>query len=207
MKNRTETEQKLLDAVTAVMLESGVKGIGVNRVARKAGYSKMLIYRYFGDFNGLIQRWAEENNYWIKKVAGMDVALMERMSLEQKKESAVEVICGQLDEVRRSPVMRELLRWQLTEENEVCTHMMGLAEERGMAITDALSEGLELETDINAAVALITAGIYYLALQADYASVYNGISLDSDEGWDRIKKSVRELMELIFMNAEGKNEI
>ncbi len=198
MKNRTETEQRLIDAVTSVMVESGISGIGVNRVAEKAGCSKMLIYRYFGDFDGLIQRWAEDNNYWIKKVGGMDELLKNRMSLQQKRETAISVLTDQIDEIRSSAVMRELLRWQISSGNKICKKIMEKAEEQGLMLTNALAEGTSTEIDIHATIAVITSGIYYLALQADYAPVYNGVSLETEEGWSRIKKSVGELMEMIF---------
>ena len=37
MKDRTETERRILEAVTAIVYEDGIGGIGINRIAGKAG--------------------------------------------------------------------------------------------------------------------------------------------------------------------------
>ena len=202
-RNRNETERRILDAVTGVTLESGIKGLGVNRVAEKAGCSKMLIYRYFCSFDGLLERWAEENNYWIK-TAGDDVLRqLAEMSPGQKASAAAEAFRKQIEDTRKNPVMRELIRWQLSEENVVCSRFMALAEERGLALTEAMEPSDVRGIDVKAVTALITAGINYLALQADFAPVYNGVSLDTDEGWMRIGDAAESLVRIIF-NLEEK---
>jgi AcrR family transcriptional regulator len=54
MKNRACTEQRLIDAVKCIVRKEGFNGLGVNKVAREAGVSKCLIYRYFGSFEHLL---------------------------------------------------------------------------------------------------------------------------------------------------------
>ena len=204
-RNRTETEQKLLRAVTEVVLDAGIKGLGVNRVARKAGCSKMLIYRYFGDFDGLLERWAEENNYWIRKGREQELKELAGLPSAERLQAAASVFRQQIDDTKNNPVMRELLRWQLTETNPVCTHMMKLAEERGLALTNTLagdSGSGNDEPDIQAVVALVTSGIYYLVLQADFADVFNGVSLEAEDGWQRIGNAAEQIMTMMFERME-----
>ena len=206
-KNRSETERRLLDAVTEVIGESGISGTGVNRVAEKAGCAKMLIYRYFGDFDGLMQRWAEENNYWIRQGSAENLERLAGLPMEKQLEAGTRMLRRQADEIRRSPVMRELLRWQLTEENGICSRMMEQAERNGLAITEVLSRQLEADADMNAVIALLTAGISYLALQADFAPVYNGVRLDSEQGWDRIVNAAGSIIRTAAgVNSEDNNE-
>ena len=45
MKNRENTERRILAAVDRIVAEKGFEGIGVNAVAQEAGVAKMLIYR------------------------------------------------------------------------------------------------------------------------------------------------------------------
>ena len=64
MKNKENTKRKLLDAVGVILKKDGFGGLGVNKVAKLAGVSKILIYRYFGDFNELVKSCVVENNFW-----------------------------------------------------------------------------------------------------------------------------------------------
>lgn len=68
MKNKENTKRKLLDAVGEIIKKSGFNGLGVNKVAKLAGVSKILIYRYFGDFHQLIKAYVVENNFWTNNV-------------------------------------------------------------------------------------------------------------------------------------------
>jgi len=58
-RSRTNTEQRFQDAVIELVGESGCAHLGVNNVALRAGSDKVLIYRYFGNLEGLLQRVAE----------------------------------------------------------------------------------------------------------------------------------------------------
>jgi len=62
-RSRIDTEQRFLDAVLALLAESGFTRLGVNSVAECAAADKVLIYRYFGDFDGLLERVAESRSW------------------------------------------------------------------------------------------------------------------------------------------------
>ncbi|MBC8155525.1 MAG: helix-turn-helix transcriptional regulator, partial [Bacteroidetes bacterium] len=53
-RNRAKTTQRIVEALEDVIAERGLEGVGVNRIAEKAGVSKVLIYRYFGGLDGLM---------------------------------------------------------------------------------------------------------------------------------------------------------
>lgn len=65
VKNREVTKRKLLDAVGRIVHEDGFGGLGVNRVAKLAETSKILIYRYFESFEELLYAYILENNFWV----------------------------------------------------------------------------------------------------------------------------------------------
>jgi AcrR family transcriptional regulator len=208
MKDRTETERRILDAVTAVVHEDGISAIGINRIAAKAECSKVLIYRYFDGIDGLLSRWAEDNNYWIRQGQKIDLSILSGAVIEDKKRFTSDVFIGQLNEVRKGEIMRELLRWQLSEDHPVCKMMMERAEARGLALTRAILENTETDLDIEAMIAIIVGGIFFLTLSADFAPVYNGVSLETEDGWERIEKAIDQLIDMIFLQIkEKKNEI
>ena len=45
-------------------MDQGFRGIGINVVARRAGVSKELIYRYFGSMDNLIRQLMIREDYW-----------------------------------------------------------------------------------------------------------------------------------------------
>ncbi len=182
MKDRIATEEQIITALDRVILKSGFTGLGVNAVAREAGVSKVLIYRYFGSFDGLLEVWALENSYWT--------------TLPENGAGAEEVLSGQIDSLRRDRLKREIQRWLLAEQSPVGDAVMHRLEESGLALSRRLAEKEKPAkgVDAEAAVAVITAGITHLALMSDRADVYNGVRLDSDEGWERLRSAVKMMM-------------
>ncbi|RYF68569.1 MAG: TetR/AcrR family transcriptional regulator, partial [Cytophagaceae bacterium] len=53
------TMERILRAMGDVMAEKGTKKAGINAVAEKAGVNKVLIYRYFGGWNGLLEAYVQ----------------------------------------------------------------------------------------------------------------------------------------------------
>jgi hypothetical protein len=187
--HRAATEEAILDAVSGIVRDDGFLGLGVNAVAEKAGVSKVLIYRYFGDMDGLMNAWALKNNYWGEGAKGaLDGA-------DDISVFAEEVFSGQIRSLRSSKEGREMLRWCLVSDNPLCARIMESIEERGLkTMSDALSiAGSGPEKRLNAGIAIIVGGIYYLSLIADRASVFNGVELGSDADWATVSAAAREM--------------
>ena len=68
---RLRTEQRLVSAVGELLRESGVAALGVNAVAERAGVEKVLVYRYYGGLDGLMEAYAE--GYAILDAAPLDI--------------------------------------------------------------------------------------------------------------------------------------
>jgi len=62
-RSRPETEQRFIDAVISLLGESGCAHLGINLVAQRTGTDKVLIYRYFGDLDGLLERVAKSRTW------------------------------------------------------------------------------------------------------------------------------------------------
>lgn len=85
-KNKEQTKQRLLDAVGHIIKTEGFVGLGVNKVARLAGSSKILIYRYFGDFEQMLKTYILGKDFWANHLAGdaesgtLDLPLREKIN-------------------------------------------------------------------------------------------------------------------------------
>jgi len=58
-RDRNATEERLIEAGFQTLGEGGFSGFGINGVARTARCDKKLIYRYFGDLDGLLEAMGE----------------------------------------------------------------------------------------------------------------------------------------------------
>src|SRR5690606_20553991 len=63
-RNKARTKSKLINAVGEVIRTQGYTKLGVNNIADRAGVSKKLIYRYFGNVENLIEIYVEKRDYW-----------------------------------------------------------------------------------------------------------------------------------------------
>jgi len=211
-RDREATERALLEAVGCVIREEGFSRLGINKVAKRAGVSKVLIYRYFGSLDNLTERWLLERNYWAdtsSKTAEQIMALgREKNSRDLLLGMMMDLFRGQVRQLRSTPEVREMLRWFLCEESAVAAEVMKNVEDRGYSLTRAFIQALALKdektgpADSEAVVALVVAGIYNLALYSDRTNRFNGVALDTDEGWERILGAVETISKSLF---EGHN--
>lgn len=205
-RDRAQTERKIIEAVSLIVKEQGISSVGINSVSRKAEVSKVLIYRYFGDLGGLLTAWAKENNYWLQTAKELDYEEVSRLSIEEKRGLTSDIFRKQISGIRENKVMRELLRWQLQEENEICTRISEETEKNGLALTQAMRTNLKTEMDVEAIIAVITAGVTYLGIVADTVPVFNGVNLRSKKGINRIASAASALADLLFPDSENTTE-
>jgi AcrR family transcriptional regulator len=52
--------QRLFDAAARLFYEEGIRGVGVDAIAREAGTTKMALYRHFESKDALITAWLEQ---------------------------------------------------------------------------------------------------------------------------------------------------
>lgn len=63
-RNRQLTQKRIQEAALALLHREGFEAWGVNRIAREAGIDKVLLYRYFGSLEGLLQKIVDETSFW-----------------------------------------------------------------------------------------------------------------------------------------------
>ena len=85
-RSRANTEQRFQDAVLELVAESGCAHLGVNLVAQRAGSDKVLIYRYFGNLEGLLDRvarsraWLPTANELLASISGPPYQILSGLS-------------------------------------------------------------------------------------------------------------------------------
>ncbi len=202
-RDRAQTAHRIIDAVSRIVEKKGINFVGINSVSREAGVSKVLIYRYFEDLEGLLRVWAEEHSYWMQTAKDLNYDDVSTLGLEEKRRLTFEIFRKQIFELHENTVMRELLRWQLQEKSSIGTRISEEIEKNGLALTHAMQTNLQTEMDVEALIAVITAGITYLGIVSDTVPVFNGVNLQTKKGLDRIASAAAELSDHIFLSSEN----
>ena len=188
---------RILQAVSEVIAERGAERIGINAVAEKAGVNKVLIYRYFGNWEGLMEQFIKEGHFLtayneaflVSKANAADIAAPVPVASQQ---IWTDYMLGLLRELRARKTSQELLKWEISNPYSTLTQRLtALRNDSYKQLTDQLKPGAN--ADINAVNALITSGIAFLVLLSNSRDSVIDVDLQSEAGWQRIEEAIRQI--------------
>ena len=190
MKNREQTEEKILEAVGSIIENQGFEKVGINAIATEAGVSKMLIYRYFGGVEELIAQYLIQKDYW----ANTDAAII---NPEAVGDSIKSMFRRQVEQLRNDVTLRRLYRWELFTDNQNIRQLRNRREENGCRLIKMVSALTGCpDAQVAALASILSASISYLALLEDQCQSYNGICLQTDEGWNQLMQGIEMIIDL-----------
>jgi AcrR family transcriptional regulator len=199
-RNREATRARLIQAVGTLLAREGFKGLGVNAVAREAGVDKVLIYRYFGGMPELMASFGREGDFWpsIKELAGGDIEAFGQQSVtEQLSQLAKNFLTA----IRKRPITQEILAWEMVERNDLTVELETIRENTAMNFLDMFFPSTGNGPDIAAMGAIIGAGISYLVSRGRQIRFYNGVDLESEEGWKRLEDAIDTMIQGLFAGS------
>ncbi len=190
MSRRERTERAILQALEDQLCETGMAGVGINVVAKRAGVSRELIYRYFDGMTGLMLTWMQEQDFWTRR---SNVVKKNETSQQSPADLILAMLREQIDVLSSNPPLCEVRRWELIERNEVSAKLAERRETAARSFIDRV-DGLTGQADIPAVVSIMLAGILYLMLRSKTEEFFLGVPLRTDEGWDRLWNAVKYLV-------------
>lgn len=189
-RNRAKTTQRIIDALEEVISERGLEGIGVNRIAEKAGVSKVLIYRYFGGLDGLLE-------YYVKmgKLFPMFTPAVLDQIRPLHESDLARVWYRQVIQTfrffRTFKAAREILKANIIENDTTAEVTSRAQDEELTRLVEQLS--FVKGADVQAVSAVVIGAMSYLTLLAQNNRTMIGIDLRSEEGWNRIENAVKTI--------------
>lgn len=194
VKNREETEKRILNSVGRVLIEDGANLLGINTIARKAGVSKVLIYRYFGSYDDLILKYIKMNNPF-PELKNKTLDYINRGSINYRDAFSY-FFESLVDYIYENPAFKEILTYELSCSN-VITKEIALERERAsIEILKIVEEKFpEINFDIASVTAVITGGVFYLCQRSKFISEFNTINFDNSSL--SIKNAVNNLINLL----------
>ncbi len=184
-KDRAATEEKIYESFLSLLEEKGPQAVGINAIAKKAGVSKELIYRYFGGLQGLLLQLAKKGDFFKSMLALQDRDLE---TVEDLKEFAK----AGTKELRENKLTQEILRWQLLENNEA-THNLFKYSNKEIGKMFAISDK---DSSLNHAFQLMIGGYIYFTLLSKFNKKFVTTDLTSPESWDNFDKAIGKTIDL-----------
>jgi AcrR family transcriptional regulator len=193
-RDKQKTMQRLVSAVGRIIRKHGCLAVGVNSVAKEAGVDKVLLYRYFGNLDNLMKTYVSQTDYY-KTASDMVPRQLELSGKRSIPKEGGRVIIEQLRRLRASPELQEIYLWELTSDNPVTRSIADQREREGTMLLSLFAKYADFSrSDIPALSAVILAGGIHLTLRARTTRLFNGIDLETAEGWKRIEQAIETLL-------------
>ena len=190
-KDRAATEEKIYESFLSLLEEQGPQAVGINAIAKKAGVSKELIYRYFGGLQGLLLQIAKNGDFF------KSMLLLQNRDLETV-EDLKEFTKAGTKELRENKLMQEILRWQLLENNEA-THNLFEYNNKEISKMFAISDE---DSTLNHAFQLMIGGYIYFTLLSKFNKKFITTDLTSQDSWDNFDKAIEKTIDLFNKQPE-----
>lgn len=207
IREKARTMDKLIAAVGKVIKKHGYPGLTIANIASESGLDRKLVYTYFGTLDNLIEVYITRQDYWKSKANQQIESLLQAETLS--KLAMVNLLQGQFDQVLNDKTLQRIIHWELGVKSKPLRKLADAREEIGEHLLKKFEATYpNKDVDIRALLAIQTAGLYYLALHAkSNGSTFCGIDLNTEEGKNRIRKSVETTLEHLIKSAkDGKVE-
>lgn len=190
------TRQRIMDAFERVLLREGVAGLGINAVVSEAGVGKGLIYHHFNGLEGLAEAWMERADLRPspEDIAGSELEEFRRLPTNERlaricsnyatmlrnRPAACHVLT---DDLRPGPALPQLL--EAVRKHLGASHEALITQDPDFNNEDAIAKAFVLQAAAN-----------YLALRSNSSPNFNGVQLDTDEGWQMIVDMLERVAKL-----------
>ena len=203
-KDKEETKRKLIQATGKIFMTKGYFGLKASKIAYVAGVSKTLIYRYFGNVEELFKVYLSQKDFWVSMQTELR-GLLDANQHDHGKEFTKQALQGQISYFFENKEMQEIMRWQISQPNEIARSLADARERVGEELLRIIEPHFS-DSDVNfrAVLAVIVPGIYYLVLNAKVnGSTFCGIDINKSEDMKQVQKAVGQLVEWSYENARS----
>lgn len=191
-KDRLQTEQRLLDAVHEIITNEGLDQLRINKLAQQAKVNKILIYRYFGNLNGLIEVYYEKYKPVVAAPL-IDIKRLEGATLDEFFQTCCDFILDEFRLLRANPQAQQFLK------NDLMAYQPGVPNPMAFRKAEQLDAMVdELSRQINSAygrsfATVVMSALTLLTFMGQDKRTVMGIDLGTNEGWQEIEQAVRRI--------------
>ncbi len=203
-KRRQETEDRLLIAVGEQLRTVGVVGLTIKQIAAHACVDKALIYRYFGNLDGLLAVYAETADFWpsLEEVLGTN---REALANRDPARRIALTLANFSRGLRARPHTLALLGQECVERTALTTALEAVRERRSGEFAAAMEAEGTPPPLVGLVVTLFAAAINYLSVRSQNISIFAGLPIADEEDWARIHDSMEAVLRAILTQPNQRN--
>jgi len=204
-RNAEDKKARLIGAVGELLTENGYQGLGVNKVAARAGVSKPMVYEYFGSLNGLLKAYIAQTDPWLPYFESL--ALPENPTMEELKDCFIKMLQDQFRYFHQEKEMQKLVHWQISETNALMRSASLMREREGLRLL-ALTEQHFKDSGVSlkAVLAFLVGGVYFNVLNDSAgAGTVAGIDLRNQRDFDQMLETIARIVGWAFESAANRN--
>lgn len=202
-RDRIQTEHRLIDAIHELLTIEGLDQIKINRMAQHAKVNKILIYRYFGGINGLIDAYYKKYKPVVSTPL-IDVDRLRGVPLDEFFQTCCDYVIAEFRLLRTNPQAQRFLK------NDLMAYQPGVpnpfADEKEAQLKNMIDELAELiQTDHGRSFsAIIVSGMTLLTFMAQDKRTVFGVDLSTDEGWADIERGLQRIYQALAESNKGR---
>ena len=191
-RNRHMTMERILRAMGEVMAERGTEKAGINAVADQAGVNKVLIYRYFGGWNGLLEAYVQRGFFLSMFNEKFVDTVPSNLKPEDRSKAWSEYTIQLMRELRERKSSQELIRWEMNNgETELARRLADFRDYTYQSMINKLAPFPDF--DPLAITSLMMAAVTNIVLTSTQRDHIGDIDLRSEEGWVRLETAIRRI--------------
>lgn len=186
------TMERILRSMGEVMAERGTEKAGINAVAERAGVNKVLIYRYFGGWNGLLEAYVQRGFFLSMFNEKFVDSVPSSVKPEDRSKIWSEYTIQMMRELRERKSSQELIRWEMTHgETELARRLADFRDYTYQSMVNKLAPFPDF--DPLAITSLMVAAVTNIVLNSAQRDHIGDIDLSSEEGWTRLEMAIRRM--------------
>ncbi|GAB3760899.1 TetR/AcrR family transcriptional regulator [Spirosoma pomorum] len=199
-RDRAQTEKRLIEAVGQIITESGFDKIGINRIASRSGINKILIYRYFGGLDGLLQAYYQQTRSNI--ITSIDPEEFRHLPLDQFFEKSCDYLIQLYRSLRHDVEAQEFFKARLLANANVDS-IPNEREEQLCQVIDELSNISQIENG-RAVAAVLSSALTVLSIRGQQAQSVLGIDLRTEAGIEQVEGAFRLIYQGLYLYTKNK---
>ena len=194
-RSNEELEKDIFQATWELIKEKGFASVTLTAIAKKAMVEPIVIYNRYQTLDNLLKTFAKKYDYWFSDI----LASFEGNLYTQ--EGYKHIFHQLFDSLQDNVVMQQLLRWELSSDNETTNYTSKLRESHTIPLAENFGAVFKnTKVDISAVSALMVGGIYYLILHSNLSG-FSGVDVNSLGGKKRILDAIDFLAEKYFFEV------